>query len=265
MARPRANTPPRAEEGYAGRRDRRERVEPPLDQPDHDEREERQQDEDRERRRAQRHELDAQDVHDREHHDDRPGDEVADEVAEVQPVLQVLDGEHDVDGRVHEDGQRPPPGRLEAPEVAQAAARPDVEAALARDGGAELAGDERHRQRPEDGQQDQEQQREPRTRRRDHVLDAERAARHEDVDHEEDGDDTDLRPLEAADGRARGRLRCSCAPPRALVLANGRGPSAERRVRDLASSMGGQAGRRHGRFLGKVGGAGWTNLGTGAE
>ena len=107
----------------------------------------------------------------------------------------------------------------------RAAPRPDVESPLARQRGAELAGDERHRQRPEDGQQDEEQQREPRTRRRHHVLDAERAAGHEDVDHEEDGDDADLRPLEAADDvpAAASMLMRS---PALLVLANGRGPSA---------------------------------------
>ena len=95
------------------------------------------------------------------------------------------------------------------------------------------------------GQQDEQQQREPRARRRDHVLDAERAARHEDVDHEEDGDDADLRPLEAPGRRAGRRLRCSCAPPALARCTRERSRAARLRdgARDLHSSME-QRGRR---------------------
>ena len=113
-----------AEERHAGHRDRRERVEVPLGQADDDEHDERRQDEDREQRRAERDELDADDVHEREDGDDRPADHVEPELAEVEPVLQVADAEHDVHGRVDEDRERPPPGRLEAPEVAEARGAP---------------------------------------------------------------------------------------------------------------------------------------------
>ncbi len=188
IARPTAKTPAGAEHRSARDSEGRQRIELPLGEADHDQHHEGRQYEYGEQGRADGYELDAENVDEGEDRDDRPANQVKRQLVKAQRVLQVADGENDIDRRIDEDGQRPPPGGLESPEIPQGAARPDIEPALARDGGIQFAGHQGHRQAPHQRQQQEQQQREAGAGGGNHVLDAERTSRYQDVDHEKDGD-----------------------------------------------------------------------------
>ena len=90
-----------------------------------------------------------------------------------------------VDGHVEDAGGEREPGDLEAPEAAEGAVGPDVEAAFVGDGGGELADHECGGQAPEDGDDGEEKERAAEAGHADDVFETVRAAR----DHEVDGRD----------------------------------------------------------------------------
>ena len=90
-----------------------------------------------------------------------------------------------IDGHVEDTGGQRQPGDLEAPEPAEGAMSPDIEAAFVRDGRGEFADHERCRQAPEDRDEGEQKQRAVETGHADDVLKTVRAAR----DHEIDGRD----------------------------------------------------------------------------
>ena len=165
----------------------------PVGEAQHDLDQERRHDDDREDDRAQGDDVEAADVGVGEHGDEGGADQP--ELPAVQlrpPGGDVALDQGDVDGRVDPLAGPRPPAALEAPELAHGAPRPGVVAALLGQRRAQLGADQRHGHGPEDGQREQHEEGEAGARRGDHVLDAEGARGHEDEDHGNHGEQTDV-------------------------------------------------------------------------
>ena len=72
---------------------------------------------------------------------------------------EVEDEDGGIDGHVEDAGGEREPGLLKAPEAAEGAAHPDVEAAFGRDGAGELADHERGGEAPDEGDDGEEEER----------------------------------------------------------------------------------------------------------
>ncbi len=79
-------------------------------------------------------------------------------------AAEVEDEDGGVDGHVEDAGGEREPGLLKAPEAAEGAAHPDVEAAFGRDGAGELADHERGGEAPDEGDDGEQEERARRSR-----------------------------------------------------------------------------------------------------
>ncbi len=122
--------------------------------------------------------LNAAHVDPRQQGDQRDRDEVMLPPRHFGEVVgQVVGEQHGVDAAQQKRSRPVPPAGKKSPEVAKGGARPAIEAALDRHGSGQFRRNQRHRDAPEEWQDQEVDQRQPRPRGSDHILEAEGATR----------------------------------------------------------------------------------------
>jgi len=119
-------------------------------------------------------------------------------------VEEIVREENSVDSTKQERSRPIPPACEESPEVTEGGARPTVEAAFHRHRGCQFSGDERNRDTPEERNDEQIEQRHPRTGSCDHVFEPEGSAGSVGEHHEDEVKESRLakggRVLDCAQG-----------------------------------------------------------------
>src|SRR5262249_27631127 len=121
--------------------------------------------------------LNAAHVDPRDQRNDEQRDGVVPPAGELRKVVAKIIRElHGVSRAEQKRGAPVPPSGEKSPEIAESGPYPAIESTLNRHGRGEFGGDQRHGNRPEEGNNEQVDQRHAGAGGRDHVLETERSA-----------------------------------------------------------------------------------------